>query len=133
MKKICANCHFFVRRYHGQGGAEHTFEVTAPNRLKAAQGNTSWQHDSESLACFKGIWDEGLGLNSTAKNAAISRENRRGRCYFLPYQPGMLLPAAEKLQQERASASSDKSKSRLAIYGLLLTIAGLVAKLAYGA
>ena len=133
MKEICANCHFFIRQHHGHGGAEHTLEIGISQRAQAERGDLSWQRDSESIACFKGVWDEGLGMGGPAKIAATSQQDHHGKCYYFQFQPGMLLPAAEKLQQERAAASNERLKYRLAIYALLLTIAGLVAKLAYGA
>ena len=133
MKQICANCQFFIRQYRGHGGAEHTFEIGAAQRAQAERGDLSWQRDSESIACFKGVWDEGLGMGGPAKIVAISQQERRGNCYYFQFQPGMLLPAADKLQQERAAASTEWLKYRLAIYALLLTVIALIAKIAYGA
>ena len=72
-------------------------------------------------------------MGAPAKVAAVSQFDRRRKCYYFEYQPGMLLPAAEKLQQERAAASTERFKYRLTIYGLLLAIIGLLLKLAYGA
>ena len=132
-KQTCANCHFFIRRHHGERGAEHTFVVGSAQRALTAAGDLSWQRMSESIACFKGVWDEGCGLSGQAKVAATASQERHKRCYFLAYQEGMLLPAAEKLQQESVSRSFERRKYRLAIYGLLVTIIGLLAKLAYNA
>jgi hypothetical protein len=131
-KQICANCHFFIRQYRDERGAEHTFAVGAEQRARAISGDLSWQRESESLGCSRGVWDEGLGIGEAGKTAAISQQNRRGKCYFFMFQPGMLLPAAEKLQHERASTSKERLKYRLTIYGLLVGLIGLAIKLAYG-
>ena len=43
----------------------------------------------------------------------------------------MLLPAAEKLQQLQQSRTEDVRKYRLAIYALILSFLGLLAKILY--
>lgn len=47
----------------------------------------------------------------------------------MPSQPGMLLPAAEKLQDARLLQTRELQKIRFAVYGLTLTIVGLIVKL----
>ncbi len=130
-KAACTNCQFFCRTYRGENGVEHTFEVAEAQRKLAHSGDLSWQRDTESLACFKGIWDEGLGISRTTLLAVLAKRRRKGECYFLPFRPGMLLPAAEKLQQFQQSRTEDLRKYRLAIYALILSILGLLAKILY--
>ncbi|HEY6898517.1 MAG TPA: hypothetical protein VI279_14760 [Rhodocyclaceae bacterium] len=132
MKKyVCANCHFFCRQYRGDAGLAHTLEVTEIQRTNALKGDLSWQKPQESLACFKGIWDEGFGIKSSDKLTCISKQSRKGKCYFYAFQPGMLMHAAEKLEQESVAKSNDLAKYRLAIYTLILAIIGLLIKLVY--
>lgn len=97
----------------------------------AARGDFGWQRDGESLGCHKGIWDEGLGFGGGTKAEAISKRRRNDKCYFFEFQSGTFLPAAEKLQQERLASAQDSLKYRVAIYGLAVTIIGLVARLIY--
>jgi hypothetical protein len=130
-KAICANCHFLCRHHSSEAGVEYTLEVAEAQRTTALKGDLSWQRPTESLACFKGIWDEGLGFGVNDKLTCITKKNRRDKCYFYAFQPSMLMQAAEKLQQEAVAKSNDLMKYRLAIYGLLLTILGLLIKLLY--
>ena len=130
-KSVCANCHFLCRQYHGHAGTEYTFEVTSVQRAKALVGDMSWQKPSESLGCFKGIWDEGLGFGTNDKVTCIAKQSRRGKCYFYAFQTGMFMQAAEKLQQEQVAKSNDYEKYRLTAYGVLLAIIVAVTKVVY--
>ncbi|UZD55827.1 hypothetical protein [Caldimonas aquatica] len=131
-KKTCSSCHYFIRLHYPERAAPFSLEVPREARRRAAAGDLSWQRESESLACHRGIWDEGVGCSESSKIEQVSKLNRRGRCYYLPYQPGMLLPAAEKLQAERASQSRELQRWRIAVYSLVIAIAGLAAKLFIG-
>jgi hypothetical protein len=132
-KQTCVSCHFFLRSHRGDDGREIPLEATNDCRDLAAGGNLSWQRQWESLACHKGIWDEGVGFPGSSALEQISKLNRRNKCYFFKYQPGMLLPAAEKLQQEGAAKSTDLRNYRLGIYALAATILGLIFRLVYKA
>ncbi len=128
-KKICASCHFLCKYYRNERGAEHTNEVSREQRERAKQGDILWQRESESLGCYKGIWDEGLGSTAHTKVELVAKLDRSGKCYFFEFQPGTFMQAAEKLQQENAANANEVKKYRLGIYALLLTIIGLAAKL----
>lgn len=130
-KAACANCQFFCRTYRGYAGVEHTFDIREEQRRLALVGDLSWQRDAESLACFKGVWDEGVGLSRSTMATFIAKRRRNGECYFFPFQPGMLLPAAEKLQLLQHSRTENLRKYRLAIYALVVSIIGLLAKILY--
>lgn len=131
-KAICANCHYFVRVHHGERSGSHTLEIGRENRQKAISGDLSWQRESESLSCYRGIWDEGVGFPESSKLEQVSKLHRKNQCYFLPYQPGMLLPAAEKLQDTRLTQARELQKIRFAIYAVAISIIGLVIKLLVG-
>ena len=128
-KQVCADCHFFCRHYRSHNGQDFTFEIQSKSRDLAVAGDFSWQRPTEAIACNKGIWDESVGLRETSKAQQVAETDRRGRCYYFKYQPGVLFPAAEKLQQEASSRSSEKLRLRLTIYALMLTVVGLLAKL----
>ena len=131
-KKICANCHYFVRIHHGERSQPFTLEINRENRLKATNDDLSWQKDSESLCCHRGIWDEGVGFPESSKIEQVAKLNRKDLCYFLPYQPGMLLPAAEKLQDARLTQTRELQKIRFAVYAVTVSIIGLLLKLLFG-
>jgi len=131
-KQTCAGCHFFIRTHIQRDGRAFTLEISDSNRLKAENGDVSWQRDAEALSCHKGVWDEGVGVHGTSKAQLISAVRRNGRCYYFAYHPGMLLPAAEKLQEARPAKLLEGQKYRLAIYGLVLAVIGLGAKVFLG-
>ena len=131
-RSVCANCHFFVRVHHGERTQPFTLEVGREARLKAASGDLSWQRDSEALCCHRGIWDEGVGFPESTKLEQVAKLNRKNVCYFMPYQPGMLLPAAEKLQDARLIQNRELQKIRFAVYAVAISILGLLLKMAFG-
>lgn len=128
-KRTCSSCHFFVRVQHPERGGHLTFEIGREQRQQASQGLLDWQRESESLCCHRGIWDEGVGFPGSSRQEQIAQLNRRSTCYYMPYQPGMLLPAAEKLQEARLVQTRELQKIRFAIYALVVAILTLVAKL----
>ena len=128
-KKTCTTCHYFTRVHHLENGTHHTVEVNPDLRKRTANGDLSWQRESESICCHRGIWDEGVGFPESSKLEQTNKLNRHNKCYYLPYQPGMLLPAAEKLQDARITQIRELQRIRFAVYGLVLTIAGLIVKL----
>jgi hypothetical protein len=131
-KQTCANCHYFVRIHHSERGDHFTLEIGRENRKRASQSDLGWQKEGESLCCHRGIWDEGVGFPETSKQEQIAQLNRKNACYFMPYQPGMLLPAAEKLQDARLVQNRELQKIRFALYALALSVLGLVVKLISG-
>ncbi|MBT3066814.1 hypothetical protein [Rhodoferax sp. U11-2br] len=128
-KKTCATCHYFTRVHHQENGNHYSLEISREFRKRAATGDLSWQRDSESICCHRGVWDEGVGFPESSKLEQVRKLNRRNKCYYIPYQPGMLLSAAEKLQDARLLQTRELQKIRFAVYGLTLTIVGLIVKL----
>lgn len=72
-----------------------------------------------------------LGFGASDKNSCVTKQKRNGLCYFLEFQSGMIMGAAEKLQPDRVECSREIAKYRLTIYAVLLTILGLIIKLVY--
>ena len=124
----CVNCHFLHRQFRDETGREYKFEIAQPKRNEAKLGDFSWQKDRESLSCYKGVWDEGYNFNSENKHNIIIKQ-RRTQCYFMPFQAGTFFNAAEKIYQKEISQRNSTRNYRIAIYGLVLTIIGLIIKL----
>jgi hypothetical protein len=130
--KTCVTCHFFVRTHFPDGTQPFTLDVSEEDRVRAALGSLSWQREFESLSCHKGVWDEGLGIHGEHLLKQISKVRRNGKCFYFEHSPGMLLPAAEKLQEASMLKSNEGLKYRLAIYGLTLTVIALGLKVFLG-
>lgn len=126
LKKTCVDCHYFHRQYRNETGSEHKFEITSKQRANVKNNDYSWQRDNESLGCYKGVWDEGHNFPSQDRHIIIAKTNRRNKCYFWEYQPGSFFPVAEKLQEKHMQSKIVTRSYRLTIYGLLLTILGLL-------
>lgn len=132
-KASCATCHYFVRVHHGERSQPITLEVGRESRERSISGDLGWQRESEALCCHRGIWDEGVGFPESSKLEQVAKLNRKNRCYYMPYQPGMLLPAAEKLQDARLIQNRELQKIRFAVYGVAVSILALVIRLFVGA
>ena len=133
-KQSCVDCHFFMRR-NGQcsGNLE---EIKEPERKSLRQGGDPWASRNCELSCSFGVWDEGLDFFDfleANRYQVIVETNRRGFCFWWPYHPGMLLPAAKILQEREAKnrdAEHDRSLTRrglrIATFALFINAAALV-------
>ena len=128
-KQTCAGCHFFVRTLYVGRGQPAVLAIAKDSRALASAGDLSWQRPEEALSCHRGIWDEGAGLPESSKSEQVAGLNRRGRCYFMPYQPGMLLPAAEKLQEARLEQTRELQKLRYAAYAVAASLLAILVKM----
>jgi hypothetical protein len=122
--KSCTNCHFFHRQ-HGSDGKQ---EISPDCRKRTTQGDFSWQREYESLSCYKGIWDGGYNFPESSKHALLVL-TKRNACYFLKYQQGMFLNAADTLRLERIATENNLRNYRIAIIGLFATVVGLIVAL----
>jgi len=123
-KQTCADCHFLVREARGIQPQPITLGVTVAERAKAKRGDYSWLLDHYALCCHRGVWDEGHGLDPGQRHTVVCRTNRRGKCFFWRFRPGMMLPAAVELQKGEAEAAEKHRARRLTSYGLLLAVSG---------
>src|SRR2546428_9540647 len=99
-KQACGDCHFFIKAAPSLSSPNvHPYSATSEERKRAATADFSWAKDNLMLSCHLGVWDEGLGSNKNAQKETIVDKNRRGFCFFWPYQPGMLIPAGKVLQE----------------------------------
>jgi len=130
-KQTCADCHYFVKEFAGTETAlpprPFTLEIGREQRVKAKHGDYSWVGPS-SLCCSRKVWDEGY-MSAGRREKEVSQTNRRGKCFFWSFRPGMMLPAAFELQAHETDAK-EKSRSRRWTFYLLVVgfVLGLVAK-----
>ena len=132
-KATCTSCHYFVRVHHSERSQPFTLEIGRENRSRSNYGDLTWQRETEALCCHRGVWDEGVGFPESSKLEQVAKLNRKNFCYHMPYQPGMLLPAAEKLQDARLVQNRELEKIRFAVYAVAVSILALAVKLVFGA
>jgi len=76
-----------------------------------------------ALECNHIVWSEGANPDKTQRDKIINMTSRKNNCFFLPYVPNMLLPAAEKIfkiQYEKREKWKDKTIGF--ILGIIATI-----------
>jgi hypothetical protein len=121
----CVNCHFFSGRYAVATGP-YPFEVEADKRALSRENDISWINHIMSLECSRLVWSEGFDAKPQDRFRTIVETERKGYCFFFPYHPGMLQPAAELLEKRSAEAKDAHHDRRLTIGGLLLAATALV-------
>lgn len=92
----CVSCHFLMKQVDG-----HSFEVRFQNRESIRNQDYSWLYSHYSLGCYRGVWDEGYNFEIGRRHEVIVLTNRENDCFFWPYKPGTLFPAAVELQKKR--------------------------------
>jgi hypothetical protein len=80
----------------------------------------SWVADAEALECAFLVWGVGFGTAPEDFYQTIVATDRKGFCFFYPFHPGMLLPAAKILQQRAAEAEEADKGRRLTRTSLLI-------------
>ena len=76
-----------------------SFPVTAEERKKIKNGDIDFVNEQYSLKCHHGVWDEGIIPGKENRLNNINETKRKGKCFFYPYNPGMLFKASEELQR----------------------------------
>lgn len=100
--EACINCHFLMKEC-----GRHKLEVSRQNREAIRRQDYSWLQRSCSLACYRGIWDEGYNSDPAQRYDIIVETQRMGTCFFWSYTPGMFFPTAKKLQGQALSKRQD--------------------------
>ncbi len=80
--------------------------VSPEERDAARKGDYSWHKRTTSLCnlgCHHKVWSEGYNFDFDKRHEFIVQTDRTDFCFFFRFRPGMLLPAAEKLQQREAA------------------------------
>jgi hypothetical protein len=117
---------------HLEHGSHYVLEISREQRDLAQGGELAWQREYESISCYRGIWDEGVGFSDSTKLDQMTKLERKNRCYFIPYQAGMLLPAAEKLQEKNYEQARELQKLRYTAYAILVSLLAIFVKLVLG-
>jgi len=79
------------------------------------QRNNPWKTQACVLSCSFGVWDEGsdfFAFLEDDRHQTIVEKDRGDSCFWWPYNPAMLLPAA-KILQEREAKNRDAARDRL--------------------
>lgn len=128
-RRACVDCHFFVQEYRDEGsGQPHCTGIEQEHRELARRNDYSW-HKWGSLRCHFLVWDEGYQFDPDRRHEVIVKSERAGFCFFWPWRPGMLFPAARVLQEREALAREATRDRRLTQIGLFIAAAALIANL----
>ncbi len=119
MKANCANCHFFIRDTMG-----HKLLINDEKRKLACEDDFSWVKSLESLSCYFGVWDE--GYTKIERDKEIVQKTRKDFCFYWRYRPGMLLNAAETLQERESQKRETRKERILTILGLWIAALALL-------
>jgi hypothetical protein len=108
-KRACVDCHFLVKEWRDRQPA-HISLVTEGERNSSRRGDFAWHDEAKgalAIACYRGVWDQGVGGFEKANRYALLVETEReSSCFFFQYRPGMLLPTAKELQEREGRVTS---------------------------
>lgn len=110
MKKNCLHCHFLAKEHRDETGAIHSFSLNEDERKTAEKSPENVIDNCYTMKCRMGVWDEGVSGSKKERNEIINLTQRNTGCFFFPYHPAMLFPAAEELQK-RAEEHSQLKRS----------------------
>jgi hypothetical protein len=109
-KESCVSCQFFIQRF-----SKETY--TNPNsdcRENARNNHFEWVNENSFLECYFLVWAEGHGTYRQERFDTIILKNRRDFCFYWPYHPEMMMPAAETLQKRDVEAKETRRTRKLA-------------------
>lgn len=110
MEEICRNCHFLSKEFRDRSGAVTTFSLSDKERDAVGAGNKDFIASHYSLKCQMGVWDEGVKPGTDDRTERLNSINRKDKCFFFAYNPGMLFSAAIELQK-RAMSNHKETKA----------------------
>ena len=129
-RQACVDCHFFIKDWRDTRPTT-IFVVTEAERRACRNRDFSWHDEVKApvaLACYMGVWDQGVGEFDKGKRYELVVENeRRGFCFFWRHRPGMLLGAAKELQEREMAADEARQDRRLILVGLWIAALALLA------
>jgi hypothetical protein len=76
-----------------------------------------------------GVWDEGHNFPSGRRHELLVETDRVDSCFFFLHSPGMFFPTAQEILEKRSQHKRFSLTTRLAIYGLIISLIGIVAAL----
>jgi len=118
--KACVDCHFLTKTLE-----RRRLLVRSQERESMRKGDYS-SFERHSLSCYFGVWDEGLRFEEERRHELITKTNREDYCFFWKYRPGMLLPAAERLQKREADRREAARDRKLTLWGLWIAAIALI-------
>ena len=125
VKQHCIDCHFFSKTVFVPGKS-YIFSVNKDERNRSQNKDFAWKHEGESLQCAMGVWDEGGSPVKYNLFDLTVIQNRRGKCFFMKYSPGMLMEAAKTLQNREDAHRRIKLGWYLTIIGLFISAIALI-------
>ncbi|PPD41775.1 MAG: hypothetical protein CTY16_15460 [Methylobacter sp.] len=132
MKHICTNCHFFAKEYQDHAGHVYINCVSKEERTNANSGKRDFIKDMYSLNCHMGVWDEGINPDIENRVYRVSKINRKGKCFFFSYDPGMLFKAAQELQKREEEYRRTEKSNLYTRIGLWIASGALFANALIG-
>ncbi|MDE0166384.1 MAG: hypothetical protein OXL36_14925 [Bryobacterales bacterium] len=114
-RRTCLKCHFLSKAKHPQFGKIEPWTHADRASLHIDEGLNE--------LCAHGIWNTGADSKLKSNLQEILLKSRRNSCFFIEYQAGMSLQAAEKLLEHRAA----KRGARVAIIALCISFGSLLA------
>ena len=125
MKKNCRHCHFLAKELRDREGRIHSFSLSNEEREKAEKNPEDAVQSHYALNCHMGIWDEGISGSKGERNKIINLMTRNSNCFFFPYHPAMLFPAAQELQRREEENSQLKRSNMYTRLGLWVAAGAL--------
>lgn len=119
----CRNCHFLAKQVRGRQGGTFTFSWDQEERENLALIDPPGRWSEH---CHMGVWDTGLlPLSNEDLRATITQVRGIDDCFFIEAQPGMLNPAAERLQARKAKIRQLRQDYRHTRIALWIAAVGL--------
>ncbi len=126
MDRNCLNCHFFSKSHHSDGGQILKFSLDENERKGFEENPIGYDRGWYSLACYMGVWDEGVSPVTKEEDTKLFTQNRHHSCFFFPYKQSMLFPAAVEMQKREESNLQLKQSYKYTVIGLWLAGVGLI-------
>lgn len=82
------------------------------------------------MACHFGVWDEGYNFDRSTRHNILVETERSDFCFWWPFRPGMLFPAAMTMQERKANLVESAHDRKLTSWGLWIAAIALIANLA---
>lgn len=135
--ECCAGCHFLVKEFRTLPAAVGTMTdyLEPEERDRARRDDFGWLAPPREyvLTCKHGVWEPGFHHPREPWGVLLARIERRDRCFYLPFDRNMLMPAAVTLQERRQAhreAERDRELTRHALQQTRVSIWVAVAALA---
>lgn len=127
MRQTCTNCHFFGKGHKEKGSDEGVdFYVSIDERKTAISGNNKFTKSQYSVRCLMGVWDERFNTKDEDIIYRVAHHDRKGKCFFFPFDEGMMLDAAKELQKRSQEYSQLRRSNMYTRIGLWVAALALI-------